>query len=229
MMNTPSETFRLGVLLLGAGASRRMGRPKLTLPWGATSVIGHLLDEWWEAGAAQTVIVCAKDNAALHAELDGLGFPPEWRVINPAPEDGMFGSIRIGASWTGWEPDVTHVAVSLGDQPLLTTDTLRSLVAFVAQHPDSICQPRRAGRARHPVILPRPIFQTIARASDADFRAFLERHPSARSYLDRDDPGLDLDLDTPEDYERALALLSGRDTRRLSGWISTPRSNLATP
>lgn len=228
MMSAPPESLRLGVLILGAGASRRMGRPKLTLPWGGISVIGHLLGQWREAGAAQTVIVCTKDNAPLHAELDRLAFRPEWRVINPVPEDGMFGSVRAGAAWTGWDPEVSHVAISLGDQPLLATDTLRSLVAFAARHAGFICQPRRAGRARHPVILPRSFFETIAQAPDADFRAFLERQRIARRYLDRDDPGLDLDLDTPEDYQRAR-VLAERGWEPAFGSSSRITSNLAPP
>ncbi len=47
----------LGVVILGAGASSRMGRPKLLLPWGATTIVGHLLEQWQTLGAAQIAVV----------------------------------------------------------------------------------------------------------------------------------------------------------------------------
>ena len=41
---------RFGVVILAAGASSRMGKPKLVLPWGKTSVLGHLIEQWKQAG-----------------------------------------------------------------------------------------------------------------------------------------------------------------------------------
>ena len=46
-----------GVVILGAGASSRMGRPKLLLPWGDTSIIGHLIEQWRALAAAQIAVV----------------------------------------------------------------------------------------------------------------------------------------------------------------------------
>ena len=67
----------LGVIILGAGASSRMGRPKLLLPWGDTTVIGHLIRQWRELGAAQIAVVHRPGRLRkLDAELDRLDFPP---------------------------------------------------------------------------------------------------------------------------------------------------------
>src|ERR1700690_4241261 len=96
----------LGVVILGAGASSRMGTPKLLLPWGGTTVIGHLLREWRELGAAQIGIVRGGQDPPLTAELDRLGFPLADRIENPQPERGMFSSILCATNWPGWKHEI---------------------------------------------------------------------------------------------------------------------------
>jgi len=139
-------------VLLAAGASRRMGRPKLLLPWGKTSVLGHLLQQWNELRASQIAVVHAPDAKPLAAEMDRLGFPAGNRIVNPAPENGMFSSIQCAANWQGWKPELTQWVITLGDQPHLKPATLQTLLEFGARNPEKICQPMRGERRKHPVI-----------------------------------------------------------------------------
>jgi molybdenum cofactor cytidylyltransferase len=200
--------MKLGVVILAAGASSRMGRPKLLLPWEDTTVVGHLLRQWKTLGATQVAIVCAATNSALTGELDRQGFPPANRIFNPQPERGMFSSIQCAADWSGWEPKVTHLAITLGDQPQVRLETLRRLIGFAAAHPASICQPSHKGRGRHPVILPADAFSRLKDSQAANMKEFLGTSGHSVDRCEVDDPGLDLDLDEPADYERALALAS---------------------
>jgi len=198
--------MKLGTVILAAGASSRMGRPKLLLPWEDTTVIGHLLRQWHEVGAAHIAIVCSAANTALASELDRLDVPPASRVFNPQPERGMFSSIQCAAGWKGWQPNVTHWAITLGDQPQVRLKTLKCLIEFAASHSTAICQPSHHGRARHPVILPADAFSRLKDSQWSNLKEFLgtSGYPVARCEVD--DPGLDLDLDEPADYELALAL-----------------------
>jgi molybdenum cofactor cytidylyltransferase len=196
----------LGVIILAAGSSSRMGRPKLLLPWGATSVLGHQIQSWRELGAGQIAVVCADGDAAMQAELDRLSFQASERIHNPQPEQGMFGSIRCAAQWPGWSAKLTHWAISLGDQPHLCMETLRALHQFSATQPDRVCQPRHLGHLRHPVILPKEIFWQLAQTSAPTLKEFLKTIPREIAACDIGDAGLDFDIDTPADYERALAL-----------------------
>ncbi len=141
---------RLGVIILGAGASSRMGQPKLLLPWQGTTIIGHLIRQWQELDAGQIAVVCRPDDELLLAELDRLGFPRENRILNPQPERGMFSSIQCAARWPGWQPGLTSWAIVLGDQPHLHSETLLNLLAFHARHSIAICQPSHAGTRRSP-------------------------------------------------------------------------------
>src|SRR6185436_8801746 len=111
-----SLSIMFGVVVLAAGQSSRMGRPKLLLPWGNTTVLGHLIRQWQELGAGQVAVVCAASDAAIHAELDHLGVAADQRIINPAPERGMFSSVQAAARWNGWRSDLSHWGIVLGDQ-----------------------------------------------------------------------------------------------------------------
>ncbi len=183
-----------------------MGQPKMLLPWGATTVVGHLIERWWQLGARQIAVVCAANDSNMQAELDRLGFPPQDRILNPQPERGMFSSIRCAAAWGGWREVLTHWAIVLGDQPHLRPETLLALMEFAAAHPDSICQPVSEGHARHPVIFPKHAFGRLAYSSAEHLKAHLQKHDERLCYVNLADPGFGLDIDRPADYQAALRL-----------------------
>lgn len=185
-----------------------MGRPKMLLPWGKTTVLGRQIELWSQVSAGQTVVVCAADDSAVNAELDRLGFPATNRVFNPEPARGMFSSIQCAARWTGWQPALTHWAIALGDQPHLKPSTLQTLVDFARQHPAKICQPAFSGRARHPVVLPANVFKSLAASPVNSLKDFLQVHASLVKLVEVNDAGLELDLDEPSDYEAALKIFS---------------------
>jgi molybdenum cofactor cytidylyltransferase len=195
-----------GLVLLAAGRSQRMGRPKLLLPWGQTSILGHLLQQWAALGAHQIGVVCAAGDEVMQRELDQLHFSADNRIVNPAPERGMWSSLQCAAVWQGWPLEISHVTIALGDQPHLREQTLRALVNASTANPAAICQPRFAGRAKHPVILPRAVFAGLGSSKAVTLKEYLEQFTSPIVYCDSEDTGLDLDIDRPEDYQRALAL-----------------------
>jgi molybdenum cofactor cytidylyltransferase len=203
----------VGVIILAAGASSRMGRAKMLMPWNGTTVIGHLVELWRQLDAAQLAVVYAADDADVAAGLDQLDLPPAVRISNPFPARGMFSSIQCAARWDGWNRHLTHWAIALGDQPHVRAATLRALVDFAARNPASICQPAFGGRARHPVIMPQFAWKELAASEDETLRNFLHARSGHVQLLEVDDPGVALDLDVPADYERALNLARGCSDR----------------
>jgi molybdenum cofactor cytidylyltransferase len=187
-----------------------MGRPKLLLPWGKTTILGHLIKQWQGRGANQLAVVCAAADSTIDAELDRLCFSQENRVRNPNPNLGMFSSIVSAARWSGWKPSLTHWIIVLGDQPHLLPDTLDKLLSFTRKHSTQVCQPVRNGKRRHPVVMPKTVFLALAESRASDLKDFLASQPVA--VCECGDPGLELDIDQPEDYQRALAL-AGLTTR----------------
>lgn len=183
-----------------------MGAPKLLLPWGNTSILGHLVWLWNRLQASQIAVVLAENDTTVSGELDRLSFPSSNRIINPNPERGMFSSVVCAATWEGWLLEITHWAIVLGDQPHLRPATLRALLDFSAAHPEHICQPSYAARPRHPVILPTSFFSRLRQTDSENLKRFLEANSSHRLFCEIDDPGLDLDIDLPADHKKALRL-----------------------
>jgi len=191
-----------GVVILAAGASSRMGRPKLLLPWGETTIIGHLISQWHDLGAAQMTVVMRPHDVLLTEELNRLHVTKPDRIINPQPERGMFSSVITASQWDGWGDDISRWAIVLGDQPHLQSTTLEALIGFSALNLDAICQPAFGGRTAHPVILPRPVFESLKQTKAATLKEFLKLSDSRSVQQIINDPGLALDLDTPEDYKQ---------------------------
>ena len=190
-----------GAVILAAGASQRMGKPKLLLPWGNATVLAHLVQQCAALNIRQVAVVCAAGAKPQAEELDRLGFPEANRIFNPAPDRGMFSSIQCAANWPGWNAELTHWLMLLGDQPHLRHATLQALLDFGAKNPDRVCQPMRNGRRKHPVFLPRQVFADLKNTQASDLKVFLVEHATELSGFESDDGGLDLDMDTPEDYE----------------------------
>jgi len=138
--------------------------------------------------------------------LDDLDFPKVNRVVNPTPERGMFSSIQCAARWSGWNAELTHWAIVLGDQPHLRAKTLLALLDFAGAQSNQVCQPSRLGRPRHPVVVPKTVFVELKDSRAATLKEFLQALPSGAALCELDDPGLDFDVDTPADYELALRL-----------------------
>jgi molybdenum cofactor cytidylyltransferase len=179
-----------------------MGHPKLLLPWGDTTVLGAIHGQWIRAGAAQISLVCSPHHPDLRQRAARLGIPEENLIENPEPARGMFSSIQCAAQWNGWKPGLTHWVVALGDQPHLRQRTIEALLEFSQSNPSVVCQPSFEGRPCHPVVLPGQVFAELRDSGATTLREFLAGR--SRKMCSIPDPGLAIDLDTPEDYEAAL-------------------------
>ena len=176
-----------------------MGQPKLLLPWGSSTVVEHLIAQWASAGAAQVTVVVAHAHEELASAVRRTGRAE--CIANPDPDRGMFSSVRCAVEWPSWSPALTHWMISLGDQPHLRDATLRRLIEAAQAEPQSIWQPSHQGRRRHPVMLPKPSFAALAQTHAPDLKAFLESCSISRRALETDDVGLEIDIDTPDDYD----------------------------
>jgi molybdenum cofactor cytidylyltransferase len=207
--------IHLGVVILAAGRSSRMGQPKLLLPWTeGRTVIAHLVHLWSELGADPIAVVIGPQSQAVVAELDRLQNVRVQLVLNDRPEDGMFSSIQAACGKLAEQTSDSHWAIALGDQPHLTHSTLSALISAVSRDPAKIWQPAHHGRPRHPVVLPANVFKELSNAGAATFKDFLAGRRDLVALLETDDDLLDYDLDTPSDYEMLLRRVSPETTPR---------------
>lgn len=188
-------------VVLAAGASSRMGRHKLLLPLGDEPMVRRVVRQVQHAGFDDLLVVVGYDHEAVLGALDGLGVR---HAINLDYETGMGSSFRAAVAAL---PDSDAAMFALADQPLLTAADYRRLLDAYRADPRGIVSVRYGDVTAPPHLFDRTYFPELARLRHGA-RSVLQQHATETTIL-LFPPELVLDVDTPEDYDRARALLSG--------------------
>jgi molybdenum cofactor cytidylyltransferase len=181
-----------------AGASRRMGRPKLLLPWGDGTVLEATLAALVGGGVERAVVVRAPSGPLAAWQPPGAVTV----AVNPRPGDGMLSTIRAGLDSllaAGVLPN--PLVVCPGDLPALATGTVAALLAAYRSEP-RLLVPTCQGRRGHPLLVP-PRWQAsiLELALPGGLRDILRLAGEEVAYLEVVDAGAVDDVDTPEAYE----------------------------
>lgn len=209
MSLSPCSLPRTAVVILAAGLSSRMGRPKLLLPFRdrplAACALEAALGCGVDGGPPGPVIAVVGPHAP-DALLNLLREDPRVSVV--CAEDaasGQAASLRAGIRRVLEEETrrgpVTGVCVLLADQPLVEARTVRRLLAALGETPGAFIVPVHNGQRGNPVIIPRAFFvRAMALRGDTGARPLL-RAPDARvRRVSVEEAGVLRDVDTPEAY-----------------------------
>lgn len=183
-------------IILAAGLSRRMGRPKLLLEVEGRPIIRHAVERVISAGIRQVLVVAPPEHEALARALDGL----EVRfAVNPIPEAGQGSSVSVGVR--ALAAGTTAVLIALGDQPGVPAEVIPALLEALKTSGKSIAAPRYADGLGNPVLFAASVFpELLVLPGDRGARAVVEQDPSRLAQVDIGSP-MPRDIDTPEDYE----------------------------
>ncbi len=186
-------------LILAAGESTRMGRPKPLLPWAGTTLLAWQVDQMREAGAQEVIVVLGYQADAILTAI-----PPTARaVVNDGYPEGRASSLRLGAEALGSE---TECVLILGvDQPRPAW-LARRLVEAWRRSRAAVVVPAHHGRRGHPVLVDRALVGELrdAREETLGLRAILERHERETIVLEAPNDVANIDLNTPGEYEKAI-------------------------
>ena len=182
-------------MILAAGASTRMGTQKLLLPIGGEPLVRRAVRQVCAAGFDDVLVVLGSDHEAILAALDDLAVR---HAINPSSPAGWAArSARPSSIWR----TATAAMFALADQPFVTTNEYRTVLDAYRQHAPAIVSVRYGEVMAPPHLFERELFPELAQLQHGA-RSVLQRHLE-RTVVLQFPPELLLDIDTPEDYERA--------------------------
>lgn len=186
-------------IVLAAGASRRLGQSKQLLKHGHETLLQRAMRLAREAGASPVFAVLGANFDIVSASVP---FQHSIRVFNKHWEQGIASSIHAGLhALDEHEPEAEAALLMACDQPRLTADHLRNLMArFAAQKTACIVASAYAEVLGVPAIFPRAVFpELLALRGDKGARALLEHAPCPAIPVAF--AGGEIDIDSPEDLE----------------------------
>ncbi|WP_204151842.1 nucleotidyltransferase family protein [Leptolyngbya sp. CCY15150] len=188
-------------ILLAAGASRRMGRCKTTLPWGdRPSLLTYQTEQIRQAGLT-SIVVLSPHNA--HRQVDCA--PNTQVVINPNPEQGKVSSILTGLAYL--PTPVTALFLCAIDQPR-PADLYLALINANKRHAAPITAPVHQGKLGHPLLFSATLLPRLQQIRDETLglRAVVQQVYPQIHRLEWPSALVHHDLNTPDAYTQAYAV-----------------------
>ena len=198
---------RIAAVILAAGASRRMGEPKMLLPFGETTIIRTVIKNAQKANTDHVQVVLGADAEAIRANIADLGAE---EVLNPGYRDGMLSSVQAGIrSLPG---STTAVMILLGDQPMISSVVMERMIEQYSASEKRILIATANGKRGHPMIFDAAcIPELLSYGKEHTLRDLPGNHPGETGELETEKPEILRDIDTPKDYENETSRLNESD------------------
>ena len=191
-------------IVMGAGSSRRLGRPKQTLAFGGQTLLSHVMSDIEEAQSLARVYLVLGGNCE-EAE-DSLSLQRAQTVYNDAYGAGCASSLLAGLDAAG---ECDGVVMLLGDMPGVTAETIDDVVEAWKQSPSSAAVTNYRGELGHPFIFGASCFDELRRLhGDKAVWKLVDSAPEERLARVPVDKPLPRDIDTWDDYETACTMFN---------------------
>ena len=192
-------------VVLSAGHSSRMGSPKALLAGpDAVPFIVRIVTSMRNAGLPDVVVVTGKHHDDIADVLMRSSVRSDVRIVrNPDPARGQLSSL-----WTAMDAcaESDALAMTLVDVPMLASSTVARVIETWRRTRAPIVRPAYGSRHGHPVVFDRAVFDDLRRAPlELGARVVVSAHYDQVVNVPVADPGCVADIDTPEDYRRAMS------------------------
>ena len=196
-------------IILAAGESRRMGSPKMLLPFNGTTVIGQVIENVLAAGVIDTLVIAGADREEI---IKAVKSYPVQHSYNDNFRSGMLSSVQCGFAFL---PDHCHAALIVpGDQPMIGAMEIKKVMEAWKESGKGIVMPVFNGKRGHPLVVDMKYRAEVLSLPEEDgLRALAVRHPDDVIEAETDDQSVLRDIDTREDYLNELKIIKndGRD------------------
>jgi len=198
----------ISAIILAAGQSKRMGKPKMLLPWDKSTILQTVITTFQAAGVDDILVV----TGGAHIQVEELIGQTAKTVYNEDFEYGeMLSSIQTGLKCKLSESSAALIA--LGDQPQVQAKVIMQVLQEYKKNKASIIVPSYQMRRGHPWLVARELWGEILDLPfDETARGFLNSHAKEIHYLTIENPSILQDLDTPQEY---LAAQPTRTSQKL--------------
>jgi molybdenum cofactor cytidylyltransferase len=191
----------IAAVILAAGTSSRLGRPKQLLPLGDRTVIEHVVDHTLAPSVDRVIVVLGHEAVAVRNVLEGREVEI---VFNGSYLEGQSTSLLAGIRELG--EDVEAVIVVLGDQPGVSPDAIDRVIALWRKTGKPIVTPMYGSTRSHPILFARSVFpELLAITGDKGARDVIRLDPSRVEVVDIGQPDVPADIDTEDAYRDLLA------------------------
>lgn len=199
---------RTAAVILAAGQATRFGQAKQLMPWGTTTLVGHVAQTALAAGLDPVLVVVGHEAERVAAAVAHL---PVTVVPNPTYAEGQSTSLRAGVQAlleraSPESPGANAALFLLADQPGVTPEIIATVQEAHRTSLAPIVVPSFQGQRGNPVLFDRALWpELLAVTGDSGGRAVFRAHREAIVTVDFDTPVVLQDIDTPEQYEALRA------------------------
>jgi CTP:molybdopterin cytidylyltransferase MocA len=190
----------IAAVILSAGESSRMGRPKALLPIDGQTFIEKIVDALRQAGLENIVVIIGHNAEAMRQKIAHL---PVTILVNPDYKDGQLSSLQVAVRHLATDKNCHAILVHLVDHPYIDAELVNLLIRRFEDSGKPIAVPSFHGKRGHPVMFARSLFDELLNAPiDQGAKAVVNAHRNETLEIDTEDEGITLDIDTPELYRQ---------------------------
>ena len=187
-------------VVLSAGESSRMGRPKALLPIEGQTFIEKIVGALKQSTVGKVIVVLGHNAEEMRARIAHL---PAEILVNSNYKSGQLSSLQTAVRRLESEADCDALLVHLVDHPYIDPALVDEMIRRFYESKKLIVVPCRQGRRGHPVIFARELFTELLDAPlDQGAKAVVNAHRDETLEIETDQEGIVVDIDTPDLYRQ---------------------------
>ena len=187
-------------IVLAAGESRRMGSPKMILPYEGMTIIEKVLENVLASDVEKVVTVLGSHKEEVLKVIEKY---PVLHCYNSNYKNGMLTSVKCGFDFL--PGDFRAAMVFLGDQPMVEASVINKMINLYNESGKGILVPVFENKRGHPLLADKKYRDEIKNLDDPEgLKGLLRRHPDDLLEVDSENPSVIMDIDTREDYNNQI-------------------------
>src|SRR5688572_1741633 len=190
----------ISAVILSAGESSRMGRPKALLPIDGETFIERIVSALKRAQLGKIIVVTGHNAEEMRRQIDHL---PVEILVNREYKLGQLSSLHVAIRQVLSDQDCDAILVHLVDHPYIDATLVNRMIESFYASGKLIVVPRYRGKRGHPVLLSSKLFSELLNAPiEQGAKAVVNAHSADTLEIDAADEGVTIDIDTPDEYSQ---------------------------